>query len=62
MFAHEVFHYLKTINSRLYTMALKLDMYKAYDKVDWGFFMYGTLENGVYFTMGAFDYAVYYDN
>lgn len=32
--AHVVFHYLKTINSCLYAMALKLDIYKAYDQIN----------------------------
>lgn len=35
--AHEVFHYLKTSSSLLHSMGLKLDMYKAYNHVDWGF-------------------------
>lgn len=35
--AHEIFHYLKTSQSLQHSMALKIDMYKAYDKVDCGF-------------------------
>lgn len=35
--AHEVFHYLKTFRSKSKVVAIKLDMYKAYDKVEWSF-------------------------
>lgn len=34
---HEVFHYLKTTITHHHTMTLKMEMYKAYDQVDWGF-------------------------
>ncbi|XP_057986601.1 uncharacterized protein LOC131171150 [Hevea brasiliensis] len=34
---HEAFHFLRTSNSRSHSMAIKLDMHKAYDQVDWDF-------------------------
>lgn len=36
--AHEVFHFLKLRKTRChYELALKLDMHKAYDRVEWDF-------------------------
>lgn len=35
--AHEAFHYLKMSQSRQHSIALKIDMYKVYNKVDWDF-------------------------
>lgn len=33
----EAFHFLKTSFRRQYSLPVKLDMFKAYDQVDWGF-------------------------
>lgn len=33
MIAREVFHYLKTSQSRQHSMTVKINMYKAYDQV-----------------------------
>ncbi len=38
LIAHEVFHWLKTKKKGLdWNMAIKVDMQKAYDRVEWSF-------------------------
>lgn len=42
--AHELFHHMHTHKGKTNQMALKLDISKAYDRVEWAFFL-NTMEN-----------------
>ncbi len=35
--AHEVFHHMRKPKGKKHSMAVKIDMHKAYDQVEWNF-------------------------